>query len=91
MSSIAKITTNQVLVLYQAVPNIGDSYSDEPLHYKKKKGGIQMNEAGMISELKAENAKLKDDNDMLQNIIAQMHVTLDRLILNYVLDGKETL
>ena len=29
MSSIAKITTNQVLVLYQAVPNIGDSYSDD--------------------------------------------------------------
>ncbi|MCI8888341.1 MAG: hypothetical protein HFG70_09690 [Hungatella sp.] len=50
-----------------------------------------MNEAGIISELKAENAKLKDDNDMLQNIIAQMHVTLDRLILNYVLDGKEAL
>ena len=50
-----------------------------------------MNEAGIISELKAENAKLKDDNDMLQNIIAQMHVTLDRLILNYVLDGKVAL
>ena len=50
-----------------------------------------MNEAGIISELKAENAKLKDDNDMLQNIIAQMRVTLDRLILNYVLDGKEAL
>ena len=29
MSSIAKITTNQVLVQYQAVPDIGDSYSDE--------------------------------------------------------------
>ena len=50
-----------------------------------------MDEAGRISELLLENAKLKDDNDMLQNIIAQMHVTLDRLILNYVLDGKEAL
>ena len=29
MSSIAKITTNQVLVQYQTVPNIGDSYSDD--------------------------------------------------------------
>lgn len=29
LSSIAKITTNQVLVQYQAVPDIGDSYSDE--------------------------------------------------------------
>lgn len=29
MSSIAKITTHQVLVQYQTVPNIGDSYSDD--------------------------------------------------------------
>ena len=29
MSSIAKITTNQVLVQYQTVPNIGDSYSGD--------------------------------------------------------------
>jgi hypothetical protein len=29
MSSIAKITTNQVLVQYQTVPNIGDSFSDD--------------------------------------------------------------
>lgn len=50
-----------------------------------------MNEAGMISELQAENAKLKDDNDMLLSIIAQMHVTLNRLILNYVVDGNEIL
>ena len=50
-----------------------------------------MNEAGIISELKAENAKLKDDNDMLQNIIAQMRVTLNRLIINYVVDGNETM
>lgn len=48
-----------------------------------------MSEAGIICELQAENAKLKDDNNMLQNIIAQMRVTLNRLILNYVADGKE--
>ena len=29
MSSIAKITTNQVLVQYQTVPDIGDSYSGD--------------------------------------------------------------
>ena len=48
-----------------------------------------MDEAGRISELLLENAKLKDDNDMLQNIIAQMRVTLNRLIINYVVDGNE--
>lgn len=50
-----------------------------------------MSEAGMLSELQAENAKLKDDNDMLLSIIAQMRVTLNRLILNYVVDGNEIL
>ncbi len=52
---------------------------------------MQMDEAGRISELLLENAKLKDDNDMLQNIIAQMRVTLNRLIINYVVDGNETM
>ena len=37
MSSIAKITTNQVLVQYQTVPNIGDSYSGD-LSLIKRKG-----------------------------------------------------
>ncbi len=50
-----------------------------------------MDEAGRISELLLENAKLKDDNDILQNIIAQMRVTLNRLIINYVVDGNETM
>ena len=58
---------------------------------KKKEGGMQLDEAGRISELLLENAKLKDDNDMLQNIIAQMRVTLNRLIINYVVDGNETM
>jgi hypothetical protein len=39
MCSIAKVTSIQVFVQYQTVIHIGDSYSDEPLHYKKKKGG----------------------------------------------------
>ena len=45
-----------------------------------------MNETDMISELRSENRKLKDNNDMLNNIIAQMQVTLNRLILRYITD-----
>ena len=48
-----------------------------------------MNETDMISELRSENRKLKDNNDMLNNIIAQMQVTLNRLILCYITDEKE--
>lgn len=48
-----------------------------------------MNETDMISELRSENRKLKDNNDMLNNIIAQMQVTLNRLILRYITDEKE--
>ncbi|MCI8517123.1 MAG: hypothetical protein HFG75_09700 [Hungatella sp.] len=48
-----------------------------------------MNKADIISELKAENARLKNDNDALQDIVAQMRVTLNRLIVRYVSDSKE--
>ncbi len=48
-----------------------------------------MNETDMISELKSENRRLKDDNHMLNNIIAQLQKTIDRLILRYICDGKE--
>lgn len=48
-----------------------------------------MNETDMISELKSENRRLKDDNDMLNDIIAQLQMTLNRLILRYIVDGKE--
>jgi len=40
--------------------------------------------------VKTENAKLKEDNDNLLNIVAQMKVTLNRLITQYVSDGKKT-
>lgn len=48
-----------------------------------------MNETDMISELKSENRRLKGDNDMLNDIIAQLQMTLNRLILRYIVDGKE--
>ena len=47
-----------------------------------------MNETDMISELRSENRKLKDNNDMLNNIIAQMQVTLNRLIVRDITDEK---
>ena len=47
-----------------------------------------MNETDMISELRSENRKLKDNNDMLNNIIAQLQVTLNRMILRYITDEK---
>lgn len=49
-----------------------------------------MNDTDIISELKTENAKQKEDNDNLLNIVAQMKVTLNRLITQYVSDGKKT-
>lgn len=57
--------------------------------HSKERGGPPMNETDMISELRSENRKLKDNNDMLNNIIAQMQVTLNRLILRYITDEKE--
>ena len=49
-----------------------------------------MNEKEMIASLKAENEQLKKDNEMLQKIVAQMQVTLDRLIARYVSDNNGT-
>lgn len=49
-----------------------------------------MNERDMIAALKAENEQLKKDNEILQNIVAQMHKTLNRLIVRYVSDNRET-
>ena len=48
-----------------------------------------MNDTDIIFELKAENARLKEDNDKLLNTIAQMKITLNRLITEYISDGKE--
>lgn len=43
-----------------------------------------MNDREIIASLKAENEQLKKDNEMLQKIVAQMQVTLDRMIVRYV-------
>ena len=37
-----------------------------------------------MEELKLENEKLKEENEELLNIIAQMRVTLNRLISRYI-------
>lgn len=49
-----------------------------------------MNERDRINQLEAENAKLKEDNRILQNTVDQLRVTLNRLIQRYVSGGKET-
>ncbi len=43
-----------------------------------------MSESEKVAVLEAENQKLKTDNDMLLESVAQMRVTLNRLILRYV-------
>ncbi len=48
-----------------------------------------MNEMEKLSALEAENQKLKRDNDQLLEIVAQMRVTLNRLILHYISDKPE--
>lgn len=49
-----------------------------------------MKETDLIAELRAENAKLKDDNKVLNDTVAQMRGTLNRLIERYVSDNEET-
>lgn len=46
-----------------------------------------MEEENRLSKIEQENARLKADNDMLLNIIAQMKVTLNRLIDRYMTDN----
>ena len=48
-----------------------------------------MNEMEKLLVLEAENQKLKKDNDQLLEIVAQMRVTLNRLILHYISDTPE--
>lgn len=43
-----------------------------------------MNEQSRISILEQENAQLKEDNEILISIMAQMKVTLNRLIDRYM-------
>lgn len=42
-----------------------------------------------IKGLKEENRKLKEDNEMLLNIVVQMKVTLNRLVTRYVTNQPE--
>ena len=42
-----------------------------------------------LEMLTAENSQLKEDNEMLLNIIAQMRVTLNRLVSRYITEQPE--
>ena len=44
---------------------------------------------GELEKLRQENVRLKEDNDMLMNIIAQMRVTLNRLVNRYIEEQPE--
>ena len=58
---------------------------------RKQKGeGIIMKETEKIMELEAELSKLKEENDMLINIVAQMRITLDRLINRCMTDNHHS-
>ena len=46
------------------------------------KGCMGLNER--ITELEAENVKLKQENDQLLDIVVQMRSTLNRLIARYI-------
>lgn len=46
-----------------------------------------MNENERVVTLERENVKLKEDNEMLMEIIVQMKGTLNRLINRYISDG----
>lgn len=44
---------------------------------------------GEMEKLRQENVRLKEDNDMLMSIIAQMRVTLNRLVNRYIEEQPE--
>ena len=48
-----------------------------------------MSEKEKLSVLESENRRLKTDNDRLLEIVAQMLVTLNRLILQYISADSE--
>ncbi|MBS6645951.1 MAG: hypothetical protein KH366_20435 [Clostridiaceae bacterium] len=47
-----------------------------------------MNETNQLAMLQKENERLKSDNEMLLNIVAQMKVTLNRLLGRYITDDN---
>lgn len=42
-----------------------------------------------LSELMKENERLKEDNEMLLNVIAQMRVTLNRLVNRFITEQPD--
>ena len=42
-----------------------------------------------LKRLEEENRKLKEDNEMLLNIVVQMKVTLNRLVIRYVTERRQ--
>ena len=42
-----------------------------------------------LEKLEEENQKLKQDNEMLRDIVVQMRVTLNRLVSRYVTESSE--
>lgn len=52
-----------------------------------KKEASGMTDTERVVSLELENNKLRADNDMLLNIIAQMKVTLNRLVHHYINDN----
>ena len=42
-----------------------------------------------LKRLEEENRKLKEDNEMLLNIVVQMKVTLNRLVNRYVTERRQ--
>ena len=51
-------------------------------------GGKTMGTEKRIAALEAENRKLKEDNEKLLDIIAQMRVTLNRLVSHYIIENR---
>lgn len=47
-----------------------------------------MSSEEQIAALVRENRKLREDNDKLMDIIAQMKVTLNRLVKQYITESK---
>jgi hypothetical protein len=52
------------------------------------KGGRMMSVEERIAALEQENIRLKEDNEKLMSIIAQMKVTLNRLVKHYISEGS---
>lgn len=52
-----------------------------------RKGGCVMSSKDSIIALEEENRRLKADNEKLLEVIAQMNLTLDRLIRRYITNG----